>query len=430
MIQNFMFILFLLIMFGCGDKNSNQNNNGSDQIENSSLTSINSSENIINQYLIDGKNSLNFKLSDYQQAGLQGVTAENIQFINSSIENKKVSSIANLQNLINQLLVKQRALNKIINYTKLSNNSYKSSESRRFSNDDIKEIDEKNIPNIQDYIDAGVVGVDKDSLLKLNSIIFNKDTEDINSTIKIQTVGNTSIPKVKILHKLYKYTTDRKKNPSLTVDEYEIIGLTHVNEDNIKSFNSSMLMISPQDTKLFSVDHVKNIETLSMDNKIDMDKDGYSDMNDAFPLDNKEYLDTDKDGIGNNADLDDDNDGVLDTIDDFPLDKDKTLDTDNDGIDNKIDLDDDNDGVLDINDAFPLNSKEHLDTDGDGVGNKQDLDDDNDGILDHNDIFPLDKEESLDSDGDGVGNNQDLDDDNDGILDLEELRQGKNPLIK
>ena len=45
-----------------------------------------------------------------------------------------------------------------------------------------------------------------------------------------------------------------------------------------------------------------------------------ADTNDAFPLDASESVDTDLDGIGNNADTDDDNDGVADANDAFPLD--------------------------------------------------------------------------------------------------------------
>jgi len=44
----------------------------------------------------------------------------------------------------------------------------------------------------------------------------------------------------------------------------------------------------------------------------DSDGDAYPDSRDAFPNDPKEWLDSDHDGIGNNADLDDDNDGMPD----------------------------------------------------------------------------------------------------------------------
>lgn len=52
---------------------------------------------------------------------------------------------------------------------------------------------------------------------------------------------------------------------------------------------------------------------------IDTDNDGTPDINDAFPLDPAEWLDTDNDSIGNNADPDDDNDGIPDGIDADPL---------------------------------------------------------------------------------------------------------------
>ena len=149
----------------------------------------------------------------------------------------------------------------------------------------------------------------------------------------------------------------------------------------------------------------------------DQDCDGVIDSDDAFPLDPTEWLDTDNDGIGNNADTDDDGDGVEDEEDAFPLDSTESVDTDNDGIGNNADTDDDGDGVSDAEDAFPLDSTESVDTDNDGVGNNADTDDDGDGVSDAEDAFPLDSTESVDTDNDGVGNNADTDDDGDGVLD-------------
>jgi len=51
----------------------------------------------------------------------------------------------------------------------------------------------------------------------------------------------------------------------------------------------------------------------------DRDGDGVPDNQDAFPDDPNEWLDTDEDGIGNNADTDDDNDGIPDGQDPYPL---------------------------------------------------------------------------------------------------------------
>ncbi|MCW8956865.1 MAG: putative Ig domain-containing protein, partial [Gammaproteobacteria bacterium] len=176
--------------------------------------------------------------------------------------------------------------------------------------------------------------------------------------------------------------------------------------------------------------------------QIDTDNDGVFDSDDAFPLDPTEWMDTDADGIGNNADIDDDADGVLDLNDAYPLISVAGLtDTDGDGIPNDCDQsclnldmiadsDDDNDGVIDTLDAFPTNALESVDTDGDGTGNNADADDDNDGVYDAFDAFPLDVTESLDTDGDGIGNNADLDDDGDGLSDVDEIGlYNTNPLL-
>ena len=189
----------------------------------------------------------------------------------------------------------------------------------------------------------------------------------------------------------------------------------------------------------------------------DSDGDGYDDGADAFASDPLEWIDTDADGVGNNADPDDDNDGYLDNEDDLPLNAQEWLDTDGDTIGNNADSDDDNDGFLDQDDAFPLDSFEWLDTDKDGIGNNSDTDDDgddyydddeiecesdplsrwsrpddfdrdlipdcidedddNDGCLDQDDLYPLNSYECLDTDGDGFGDNADWDADNDGVHD-------------
>ena len=64
-------------------------------------------------------------------------------------------------------------------------------------------------------------------------------------------------------------------------------------------------------------------------------------------------MDTDSDGVGNNADTDDDADSVLDAADNCPMANSDQLDTDS-GSGNVCDTDDDADSVLDTADNCPL----------------------------------------------------------------------------
>ncbi|MFH1652466.1 MAG: hypothetical protein ABIE74_00255 [Pseudomonadota bacterium] len=195
----------------------------------------------------------------------------------------------------------------------------------------------------------------------------------------------------------------------------------------------------------------------------DDDNDGVLDVNDAFPLDSRDFRDTDGDGIGDRTDDDDDGDGYSDILEinegSDPLDKNsKPKDNDDDLIPDSIDTDDDNDGILDESDALPFDPTEFEDTDSDGIGNNADTDDDgdgycddiektegtdslnsasqpsdtdkdfipdsidpdddNDGYNDDVDLFPKDRNNWIDTDEDGLGDNTDLDDDSDNTSDV------------
>ena len=123
----------------------------------------------------------------------------------------------------------------------------------------------------------------------------------------------------------------------------------------------------------------------------DRDRDGITDPNDDFPNDPAESIDTDGDGIGNNADTDDDNDGVIDSLDALPLSDVASIDTDGDGSPDRWNV-----GVSPaqialsglVLDAYPLDPTEMADADNDGIPDNADTDDDNDGILDDEEYFP------------------------------------------
>jgi len=170
----------------------------------------------------------------------------------------------------------------------------------------------------------------------------------------------------------------------------------------------------------------------------DIDGDGFTNQDDAFPFDIEENSDFDGDGLGDNSDTDDDNDGYSDDIDKFPFDNMEWSDNDNDGIGDNRDSDDDNDGILDFDDIWPFDPCVSNDTDNDGLADQSlnncetqisiDDDDDGDGITDVNDFCSPGETNwtsgaaiGTDHDGDGCRDDgEDTDDDGDGVEDLDD----------
>ncbi|MED5561436.1 MAG: hypothetical protein VYA24_06280, partial [Pseudomonadota bacterium] len=79
----------------------------------------------------------------------------------------------------------------------------------------------------------------------------------------------------------------------------------------------------------------------------DSDGDGILDNFDAFRFNDSESVDTDSDGVGDNADSDDDNDGVEDAYEVLNGTNPLITDSDNDGIDDGVDRDANGDGIVD-----------------------------------------------------------------------------------
>jgi hypothetical protein len=184
--------------------------------------------------------------------------------------------------------------------------------------------------------------------------------------------------------------------------------------------------VFPEDPLLFELADNDNDGIIDSDDPDD-DNDGVQDTADGFPfvsLDGR--LDTDGDGIPNECDAtcvstgmtddaDDDNDGIADASDIFPLIGTESVDTDGDGIGNNADPDDDGDGQSDVDEiacgGSPLESSVlSADFDGDSSPDCVDTDDDNDNVADVDDAFPFDSSRSVasaDTDGDGIADDVD-----------------------
>jgi hypothetical protein len=188
----------------------------------------------------------------------------------------------------------------------------------------------------------------------------------------------------------------------------------------------------------------------------DDDGDGYANNADAFPQDPSEWLDTDGDGIGNQADPDDDGDGVCEGAvvvpgqcmaagDAFPLDPREWADTNGNGTGDNGDADRDGDGLSDEAELAAGSDPLAADTDGDGVCDGPLViapctaandpcpavaaaqDQDGDGVCSDRDACDLDPTDWRDTDGDDVCDVADADDDGDSFTDAEELAAGTDP---
>jgi hypothetical protein len=129
------------------------------------------------------------------------------------------------------------------------------------------------------------------------------------------------------------------------------------------------------------------------------------------PLDSSSIpLDFDQDWLCDLVDNDDDNDLVPDIDDAFPMDPTEQMDTDSDGEGDNTDSDDDGDGWADTVEALCQTSSVSSnsipsDLDGDGTCDLLDADKDGDNILNQVDKFPEDPLEWEDRNSDGKGDN-------------------------
>tara|TARA_B100000575_G_scaffold258425_1_gene230016 strand:- start:438 stop:3788 length:3351 start_codon:yes stop_codon:yes gene_type:complete len=171
--------------------------------------------------------------------------------------------------------------------------------------------------------------------------------------------------------------------------------------DSVDSWPMDHCVSLDSDSDGLADDVIADCETLVLsdfddDNDLVMDVDDFCSPGETGWISGA-ALGTDNDGDGcrdEGEDQDDDNDGYLDDEDDLPYDSHEWLDTDGDGMGNNADGDDDGDQ---LSDELEI----HMGT------NPLNPDTDSDGHYDSIDLFPTDASEWGDADGDGVGDNSD-----------------------
>ena len=151
--------------------------------------------------------------------------------------------------------------------------------------------------------------------------------------VTLQWDANTPAPDG---YNLYQRISGQAYNYSSPVNPSAITGTTYTVEglqDGITYFFVIRAFIGSQESG-----DSNEVEFTGPPSSADTDNDGYPDTVDAFPNNPNEWLDTDGDGTGNNADLDDDGDGMPDSWETLyglnPLVNDAAGDLDGDGVTN------------------------------------------------------------------------------------------------
>jgi len=156
---------------------------------------------------------------------------------------------------------------------------------------------------------------------------FNVLIEQVNDSPTISRINDIVIPSNSIIDKIDFSINDIETPSNMLNLSVKSSNIDLISEDDIQisgtTSNREMLInLKPEKTGnttiILSVSDneiTKNtsFEIIVYGQQTDSDLDGYMDYNDDFPYDPKEWIDSDKDGIGDNSDTDDDNDLIDDS---------------------------------------------------------------------------------------------------------------------
>jgi hypothetical protein len=165
-------------------------------------------------------------LKDYEEAGVVGVTADNLAAVNTAVaveERDAVDTVEELQAVINAAVVSVASVSKIEEYADSNGTSKK--------------------PEITDYTKAGIDGVDENNIDEINELIATLDPEDVDSAAEIQDVVNA----VEAGNKIENYAENDTTNPAPSVADYEEAGVVGVTANNIDAVNAAVAAVSKAD---------------------------------------------------------------------------------------------------------------------------------------------------------------------------------------
>ena len=183
----------------------------------------------ISAYAADDGNSAPI-LMDYTDAGVTGVTADNIDAVNAAVlasTAAEADTLVKIQALVDPAIMtaaaKATALAKISAYAADDGNP---------------------APILMDYTDAGVTGVTADNIDTVNAAVLASTAAEADTLVKIQALVDpaimTAAAKATALAKISAYAAD-DGNPAPILMDYTDAGVTGVTADNIDTVNAAVL---------------------------------------------------------------------------------------------------------------------------------------------------------------------------------------------
>jgi vacuolar-type H+-ATPase subunit I/STV1 len=223
-------------------------------------------------------------VSDYEKAGIIGVTPENISEVNKvvgDVTGEDVDTVEELQELINDAIDSVNAISQIAEYADTNGTSetptletYSDGRIPGVTADNIEEINDRiadlekedvdtkdeiktvvdavialdkiedyadsdtnSVPTVQDYLTAGIIGVNSENIGNINEVISNATAEEADTVSEVQSIVNAADARAAALAKIAAYVEDSVLNPAPTVSDYNDVGVAGVTEHNLASVN-------------------------------------------------------------------------------------------------------------------------------------------------------------------------------------------------
>ena len=171
-------------------------------------------------------------VQDYRDAGIQGVTQDNLSAVNKQVDNASGNASAlNTPDLI-QTLVDNAAQEQIAALAKIAKYADNASNPA---------------PTVDDYKAAGIVGVNAANLSAVNSKVDAAQPTEADTVAEVQGLANSALPAdpvnspkvVAALAKIAAYA-DNGRNPAPSVQDYLDAGIAGVNQVNLAAVNAKV----------------------------------------------------------------------------------------------------------------------------------------------------------------------------------------------